>query len=299
MRLHFKKAQNGSSQARNEDKKMKKTLFATYLGMTAVVATSAFAQDPYSMGGGVGAPAYDQNSAVYDQSQGGYNQQPYNPQAYGQQGYGQQGGYAQQAQYPVQAPAYGAYGAPQTVYTAPVCGGGSVWIDGYYDVNGYFVNGYCAVLPFADAYWIAPRFFGGRWTAGYWGHRGYGYGGGYGGGYGFRGGYENRGFGERGFVNRGYAAPNAGARFNGGFSGGGGFSSGFRSQAAPSFRAPGGAPSAPAQSFRGPSGGGFSSGGSRSGGSFNGGMSGGHSAGGFSGGGSRGGGGGSGHGGRR
>ena len=290
------------------DKKMKKTLFATLFGMaafgmTAFVATSAFAQDPYSMGGGVGVPAYDQ--------------QAYDQQAYDQQAYGQQGGYAQQAQYPVQAPVYGAYGAPQTVYTAPVCGAGTVWIDGYYDVNGYFVNGYCAVLPFVDAYWIAPRFYGGRWTAGYWGHRGSGYGSyGYAPSYGFRGGYENRGyvnrgfenrgFGNRGFGNGGYAAPSiqAAPRGNGGFSGG------FRT------------PSAPAQSFRGPTGGGFSSGGPRGGGSFNGGSSnggmsgggsfnggsGGHASGGFSGGGgfgggSRGGGGfgggGSGHGGRR
>jgi hypothetical protein len=274
-RLHFRKAQDGSSSARNEDKKMKKTLFATLFGMTAVVATSAFAQDPYSMGGGVGAPAYDQNNAVYDQSQAAYNQQAYDQQAYDPQAYGQQVAYAQQAQYPVQSPGYGAYGAPQTVYTAPVCGAGSVWIDGYYDANGYYVNGYCAVLPFSDAYWIAPRFYGGHWYAGYWGHRGFGYAPSYGFRGGYSGGYVNRGFENRGFENRGFsAAPraNVAPRGNVAPNVGSGFNNGFRAPSAPSFHGQSAAPS-----FRAPSGGSFNSG--RSSGGF----SGGRSSGGFSG----------------
>lgn len=248
---------------------MKKTLFATLFGMTAVVATSAFAQDPYSMSGGVGAPAYDQNVGTYDQTQS-YGQQPQ---------YNQQPAYAQQAQYPVQAPGYGqqpypvqapayGYGVPQAAYAAPVCAVGSVWIDGYYDASGYYVNGYCTVPPFVGAFWYGPRFVGGRWFPGYWGRAGVGY------GVGFRGGFENRGFENRGFVNpgvnrgfvnRGFAAPqaNLAPRVNGG-----GFSSGFRG-AAPSFHSAAPSFHAAAPSFRAPSGGSFNGG--RSSGGFSGG----------------------------
>lgn len=53
---------------------------------------------------------------------------------------------------------------PPEAYEAvpPPCGPGTVWIDGYVDAYGNQVPGYCAVPPYADAYWIAPRWFGGR-----------------------------------------------------------------------------------------------------------------------------------------
>ena len=80
---------------------------------------------------------------------------------------------------PAYYPPADAYGAP------PYCGPSSVWIGGYTDYNGYWVDGYCAVPPYSGAYWIGPGYFGGRWVGGYWGgSSGYG-------GYGFRGGYRD------------------------------------------------------------------------------------------------------------
>jgi hypothetical protein len=91
-------------------------------------------------------------------------------------------------------PAAGAYAPPQGAYAAPpVCAPGTVW-----------VNGYCAVPPYAGAYWIGPGFYGGRFVAGYWGHGGIGYApgfayrGGYRGNYAVRGGYAVRGSAMRG-----------------------------------------------------------------------------------------------------
>jgi len=191
------------------------------------------------------------------------------------------GAYAAPAPGPYGAPAPGAYGPPAYapgyaagVYGAPpACAPASVWIDGYYNATGFFVNGYCAVLPFGDAYWVAPYWFGGRFFAGYWAHGGYL---GHAPGWGFRG---------------GYAAPrfNGGARFaapapRGGFSGGfhsapafHGAAPSFRSaapsiHAAPSFHGPAAgfhsaAPSShAAPSFRGSTGGGFHGGGHAGGG---------------------------------
>ncbi len=172
---------------------MKNRLIATNFMALALVATgTAFAQQPYPSG----APGYDPNAGAYGQ--------PGQPGAYPNQGaYPDQGAYGDPnaAQYPVQGgyPAQ-AYAAPG--YAPPVCGPGSVWVDGYYDASGYPVNGYCAVLPYSDAYWISPYWYGGRFFAGYWGHGGYlghapgwrGYGAaGFRGGYsnGFRGGYAN------------------------------------------------------------------------------------------------------------
>jgi hypothetical protein len=125
------------------------------------------------------------------------------------------------------------YYPPAAAYAAPpACGPGTVWIDGYYDANGYFVNGYCAAPPFSGAYWVAPGFFGGRFVAGYWGRGG----GGYAPGFGFRGGYgggshfEGSHFAD-GHAN-GFHAPAAAPQS-------------FRSQSAapPSFRSQGAAPS--------------------------------------------------------
>lgn len=70
--------------------------------------------------------------------------------------------------YPVAAPPYG-YGAP--AYPAVA---GSVWIPGYYYPVGpryYWRAGYYARPPFAGAYWNAPRYYGGRYYGGHWGHR--------------------------------------------------------------------------------------------------------------------------------
>ncbi len=176
---------------------MKKTLFALVL-----MAGSTFAQDPYPVGAGAGGPGYDPSAGAYPAP-----------------GPGAPGTYP--------ADGGGGYGAPAGAYAAPaVCGPGSVWIDGYTDANGYFVNGYCAVPPYAGAYWVAPGFFGGRFVAGYWGRGGPGYRLGYGPAIGFRGGY-GRNYAIRG----GYTA---GAHFSGGYG------NGFRAPAAaaPSVRAP-------------------------------------------------------------
>jgi hypothetical protein len=142
------------------------------------------------------------------------------------------------------------YYPPAGVYGAP-CGPGSVWIDGYNDGNGYWVDGYCAVPPYGDAYWVGPGYFGGRFIGGYWAHRGDGFRGGYGNGYGFRGGYANgfrSGYGGGGAQNFRGGASAQNFRGGGGgaqnFSGGGG--------GAQNFRGGGGG----AQNFRG--GGGFS-----------------------------------------
>ena len=159
----------------------------------------------------------------------------------------------------VGAPGYypppGAYAAP------PVCGPGSVWIDGYTDAYGYWVDGYCAVPPYAGAYWIAPRFYGGRFIAGYWGGH-------YGSAYGYR---DHDGYrGYDGYRGGARVAPRSQGSYGNGYRSGG---------AAPSYRSQGGA----SNSFR-----------SQGGGSFNS-----RAQGNYRGGGSSSRGGGSGHGGRR
>lgn len=65
-------------------------------------------------------------------------------------------------------------GVPAPVVVAryavpPSPGPGYVWIDGYTDEYGAYVNGYWAAPPYYGAYWVAPRYIGGRFTAGYWG----------------------------------------------------------------------------------------------------------------------------------
>jgi hypothetical protein len=79
-------------------------------------------------------------------------------------------------------PAYGGYyyaPPPPPVYTyaAPVVpypGTGYVAVNGYYGYGpaGYYWNpGYYVRPPFVGAYWVAPRYYGGRYYAGYWGRR--------------------------------------------------------------------------------------------------------------------------------
>jgi hypothetical protein len=78
-------------------------------------------------------------------------------------------------------PAYGGYYAPPPppvyAYAPPAAvypGPGSTWINGYWDyaATGYFWRpGYYARSPFYGAYWVGPRYFGGRYYRGYWGRR--------------------------------------------------------------------------------------------------------------------------------
>lgn len=133
---------------------MKKTLLALIL-----TAGSTFAQYPNSAGTATGAPGYDPSAGAYP--------------APGQDPYSMGPGAGAPGNYPPPA----GYGLPAGAYAAPaVCGPGYVWI------------GYCAVPPFAGAYWVGPSFIGGRFVAGYWGRGG----GGYAPGFGIRGGYANR-----------------------------------------------------------------------------------------------------------
>ena len=54
-------------------------------------------------------------------------------------------------------------------YQPPCPGPGYVWIEGYYDEYGNWYDGYWALPPYVGAFWVAPRFFGGHFYAGYWG----------------------------------------------------------------------------------------------------------------------------------
>jgi len=72
-------------------------------------------------------------------------------------------------------PAYGYYAAPPPppapVYVAPAPAPGYAWIGGYYaPYGGRYVwhRGYWARPPYAGAAWVAPRYYGGRYFAGYW-----------------------------------------------------------------------------------------------------------------------------------
>jgi hypothetical protein len=200
---------------------MKKTLVALML-----MAGSTFAQYPNSASAGAGAPGYDPSAGGYGAPSSAYPAPGQDPYPMGA-GAGAPGNY----------PPAGGYGAPAGAYAGPAaCGPGYVWIEGYNDANGYFVNGYCAVPPFSGAYWVAPGFFAGRFVAGYWGRGGLGYAP----GLGFRGGYGAN-YGVRG----GYSA---GSRF------GGGYANGFHAPAASarSFRSQSAAPSVHSQgSYRG------------------------------------------------
>jgi hypothetical protein len=176
----------------------------TILLAVTLMCGSAFAQYPSPAGGG--------GTADYPPA-GGYGAPSSAYTAPGQDPYSIAGGIGAPESYPSGA----GYEAPAA------CGPGYVWIDGYTDANGYFVNGYCTAPPFAGAYWVAPSFFGGRFVAGYWGRGGIGYAS----GFGVRGGYRNYG------VPGGYReAPHVG----------GGYSGGFRAPtaSAPSFRSQGG-----------------------------------------------------------
>ena len=63
------------------------------------------------------------------------------------------------------------YAPPVAVaaYRPMAPGPGYVWVDGYTDEYGNWVDGYWALPPYAGAYWVAPRYYSGRFVAGYWG----------------------------------------------------------------------------------------------------------------------------------
>ena len=70
------------------------------------------------------------------------------------------------------------YGPAPVVVGAyrPACPGpGYVWIDRYYDAYRTWYPGYWAMPPYAGAYWVAPRFYGGHYYNGYWNGRGRSY----------------------------------------------------------------------------------------------------------------------------
>ena len=83
---------------------------------------------------------------------------------------------------------YGYYAPPpppRVVYYASP-GPEYVWVNGYYYSVGRgwrWRAGYWSLPPYANAYWVAPRYVGGRYYTGYWGRRG---------GYGYRVGYYRR-----------------------------------------------------------------------------------------------------------
>ena len=54
-------------------------------------------------------------------------------------------------------------------YRSPSPGPGYFWVEGYTDEYGNFINGYWTLPPYQGAYWIGPSYYGGRFTAGYWG----------------------------------------------------------------------------------------------------------------------------------
>ncbi len=53
-------------------------------------------------------------------------------------------------------------------YRPPCPGPGYIWIDGYYDEFGNWMEGYWALPPYTGAYWVAPRFVDRHFYAGYW-----------------------------------------------------------------------------------------------------------------------------------
>ena len=61
---------------------------------------------------------------------------------------------------------------PVAYYAAPIAPGpGYGWVNGYSYPVGPRWNwrpGYWAARPFAGAYWVAPRYYGGRYFNGYW-----------------------------------------------------------------------------------------------------------------------------------
>ena len=77
------------------------------------------------------------------------------------------GGYAAPAPVAVYAPPP----APVVAYAPPMPGPGYTWVGGYYYPVGprwAWRPGYWARPPYARAYWVAPRYFHGRYYGGHW-----------------------------------------------------------------------------------------------------------------------------------
>ena len=69
----------------------------------------------------------------------------------------------------------GVYGPPPPVpvvaYAAPYARPGYTWVGGYWYPAGpryAWHAGYWARPPYAHAYWVGPRYHGGRYYHGYW-----------------------------------------------------------------------------------------------------------------------------------
>jgi hypothetical protein len=61
--------------------------------------------------------------------------------------------------------------APVVAYAPPSPGYGYTWVGGYWYPAGprwAWRGGYWARPPYARAYWVAPRYYGGRFYGGYW-----------------------------------------------------------------------------------------------------------------------------------
>jgi hypothetical protein len=75
----------------------------------------------------------------------------------------------------------------------PMPGHGFVWVEGYWSfARGRYVwvNSYWARPPFAGAYWVAPRYHGGRHFVGFWSGRDHRHGGAWRNGRGYGHGYR-------------------------------------------------------------------------------------------------------------
>jgi hypothetical protein len=82
-------------------------------------------------------------------------------------GFGGGYGYA-----PAPVPVYAAPPvAPVAAYIPPSPGVGYTWVGGYWNPVGprwAWHAGYWARPPYARAYWVGPRYNGGRYYGGYW-----------------------------------------------------------------------------------------------------------------------------------
>jgi hypothetical protein len=72
-------------------------------------------------------------------------------------------------------PGYGYYSAPPpapvVAYRPASPGPGYAWINGYWVPSGRryaWTAGYWARPPYARSYWVAPRYYSGRYYRGYW-----------------------------------------------------------------------------------------------------------------------------------
>jgi hypothetical protein len=72
---------------------------------------------------------------------------------------------------PAPVVAYAPPPPPVTYYAPPAPGPGYSWIAGYWYPAGprwAWHAGYWARRPFIGAYWVSPRWYGGRYYRGYW-----------------------------------------------------------------------------------------------------------------------------------